>query len=94
MIVDGRPDAEHEIEAVDDLDEALRRVQAEDTRLIIRREGEPIAALIPLLDLRLLLKLEEDELDRIAVDEIRHAEADPEDQGWIPLDRVRQDLGL
>ena len=77
-----------------DLRAAVERAAANEERLVVRAGGEELAAIIPMEDFRLLLRLEEEELDRIDVEEARKALADPENQTRIPLAQFRAELGL
>lgn len=94
MVTKVLPDAGYEIETVEDIDEAIRLVNADDARVIFERDGEPVAAVISLESLRLLLRLEDEELDRIDLEEIRRAEADRAQQERIPWEQVKSELGL
>jgi hypothetical protein len=85
--------AEYEIESVTDPVEALRRAQSTAERVVIEEGGEPVAAVIPIQDLYLLLRLEDEELDRIDLEEIEKREADP-NQDPIPWDVVKTELVL
>ena len=86
--------AEYEIASVTDPVEALRRARSTAERVVIEEGGEPVAAVIPIHDLYLLLRLEDAELDRIDLDEIRKAEAEPGGQDTIPWAQVKAELGF
>jgi hypothetical protein len=77
-----------------DLARAVRRAAAEQRRLVVREGDREIAAIIPLEDLRLLLRLEEEELDRIDQAELRRALADPDNYPPIPWEQVKREAGL
>ena len=77
-----------------DLRAAVERAAANDERLVVRAGDEELAAIIPMEDFRLLLRLEEEELDRIDIEEVRRLRADPNEQEWIPLEQVKAELGL
>ncbi len=49
----------------DDLVQATQRAATAGRRLLVQHAGKNISAIIPIRDLHLLLRLEEDELDRI-----------------------------
>jgi hypothetical protein len=66
----GWDDAQDEIEMVEDVSEAIRRARENDERLVLGRDGQALVAVLPLRDLRLLLRLEEEELDRIDLEGI------------------------
>ncbi|MBI4590825.1 MAG: type II toxin-antitoxin system Phd/YefM family antitoxin [Candidatus Rokubacteria bacterium] len=59
-------------------------------RVIIERRGKPVAAVIPMEDLRLLELLE----DRLDIEAARKALADPKNRRRIPWQKVKADLGL
>ena len=77
-----------------DLRAAVERAAANEERLVVRAGGEELAAIIPMEDFRLLLRLEEEELDRIDVEEILKGREDPENQELIPLETVLAKHGL
>jgi hypothetical protein len=81
----GFVDPSYEIEIVDDVRDAIRRARAEE-RVILAEEGHSPVAMIPLIDLQLLLRLEEAELDRIDVEELQRLR-----KGDEYLDRVDWD---
>lgn len=70
--------------------ELVNRVAHGRERVRVARLGRPIAAIVPIEDLELLERLE-DEVDRQAA---RDALADPENAVAIPWERVKSDLGL
>ncbi len=55
--------------------------------------GQEIAAIIPIQDLRLLLRLEE-ELERIDIEDIRRARQDPANHQRVPLEQVKAEMGF
>lgn len=61
--------------------ETLNDVEFRGERVILERKGRPAAAIIPIADLRLLEALE----DRLDVEEIERALADPTEE-WTPLE--------
>lgn len=71
-----------------DLTHVVRRAGGEHRRFIVREDGNDVAAIIPLADLFLLLRLEEEELDRIDLEEARRALADPDNGPPIPWQPV------
>ncbi|MBA2278449.1 MAG: hypothetical protein H0W06_11880 [Chloroflexia bacterium] len=73
---------------------AVRHAAESGERLIIRDGGEELVAILPLADIRFLLRLENAELDRIDLEEVRKARKDPNDQDRIPLDAMRVELAL
>lgn len=66
----------------------VRRARDEHRRFIVRDDGGDVAAVVPLADLQLLLRLEEEDLDRIDLDEARRALADPDNGPPIPWQLV------
>jgi prevent-host-death family protein len=62
-------------------------------RVVIMRRGKPAAAMVSIGDLRLLRMIEarQDELDGV---EIRKAKAEIAQQGAIPWDQIKAELGL
>lgn len=69
--------------------DALNRVARGKERVIVQRRGKPIAAVVPIEDLRLLEQLE----DEIDIAEARKVLADPTET-WEPLEKARKELGL
>jgi prevent-host-death family protein len=69
--------------------DTLNRVAYGHERIVLRRRGKDVAALISLEDLALLEQLE----DRIDIEEAKHILADP-DEVPIPYSRVRKELQL
>jgi len=73
------------------LDEALTRVSRHKDRIVLKRRGKKVAALVPLEDLKLLEKLEEE-------DDIREAKKALDEYKRtgrsIPLAEVKKRLGL
>jgi antitoxin Phd len=58
--------------------------------IVLERRGKPMAAMIPMEDLRLLERLIEEEEDRIDLEEVRKALAEPGPN--IPLDDLMEEL--
>lgn len=73
------------------LTHVVRRAKGERRRFIVRDDGDEVAAIIPLADLHLLLRLEEEELDRIDLKEARRALADPDNGPPIPWEPVTRE---
>jgi prevent-host-death family protein len=59
-------------------------------RVLVSRRGKPVAAIVPIADVKLIERLE-DELDLHAA---REALADPDRAATIPWDQVKAELGL
>ncbi|HDL52478.1 MAG TPA: type II toxin-antitoxin system Phd/YefM family antitoxin [Proteobacteria bacterium] len=76
--------------ARDSLSDTLNRVLYGRERIVIRRHGKDVAALVPMEDLRLLDEIE----DRMDLEEARTALAEAEEKGTIPWEKVKKDLGL
>ena len=70
------------------LSETINRVAYQGERVVVRRSGKDVVALIPVGDLALLEELE----DRLDIKEARKALADSEKP--VPYKKVRKDLGL
>ena len=62
-------------------------------RVVVVRDGEHVAAIIPAEDLALLERLIEDAEDRIDVEEAQRRLDDPDDE-IIPYEQARRDLDL
>jgi len=77
-----------------DFAETINQVSYGKERLIVERRGKDLAAIIPVEDLKLLERLIEEEEDRIDLEEVKKALADPRNKKTIPLEKVRKELGL
>ncbi|MHB8763181.1 MAG: type II toxin-antitoxin system Phd/YefM family antitoxin [Deferrisomatales bacterium] len=75
-----------------ELAEALRRLRTEGDRVVLEQDGEPVAAVVSVEDLRFLEQLE----DRADLEAYRAAMEEWERDGrkTIPWEQVRDDLGL
>jgi antitoxin Phd len=73
-----------------DFAEALNKVAYQHERIVLHRRGKDVAALVPMEDLELLEKIE-DQLDIEAADK---ALADPQNKTRIPWEQVKAKLGL
>ena len=76
--------------AREELSDTLNRVSYGNERIIIKRHGKELAALVPMEDLRFLEELE----DRMDLEEARAALAEAEKEGSIPWEDIKKDLGL
>jgi len=76
--------------ARDGLSDTLNRVSYGKERIVIRRHGKEIAALVPIEDLAFLEELE----DRLDLEEARAALAEAGTSGTVPWEKVKKDLGL
>ena len=70
--------------------DAINRVAFGKERVVLRRRGKEVAAMVPIHDLRLLEELE----DRIDLIDARAALAETRKKGAKPLDAILKDLGL
>jgi prevent-host-death family protein len=70
--------------ARDGLSDTLNRVSYGKERIIIKRHGKELAALVPMEDLMLLEELE----DRMDLEEARAALVQAEAEGTIPWEKV------
>lgn len=79
-------------QARDDFSDTLNRVAYRGERIVLRRRGKDLAAIVPLEDLALIERLE----DEIDVREARKALAEMKRKGEkpIPYEKVRRELGL
>jgi prevent-host-death family protein len=70
----------------------INRVAFGGERIVLERRGKPLAAMIPMEELRLLERLIAEEEDRIDLSRVREsmAEAGPN----VPLDTVMKELGI
>lgn len=76
-------------ELLNALDAYLCRVHDDGNRVIVKRAGQAVAALIPIGDLELLMAVE-DRLDRT---EIEAALRESESEGYFAWDDVKAELG-
>ena len=72
------------------LAEVLNRVAFAKDRVRITRRGRAIAAVVPIEDLELIERLE----DKIDLREAEQALAEVGEEGTIPLETLREELGL
>jgi prevent-host-death family protein len=71
------------------LTESVNRVNYRGERIVIRKHGRPVAALVPVKDLDLIRELE----DRIDLEDVRKALAEAKGK-FIPWETVKRELGL
>ena len=76
--------------ARDTMSDTLNRVSYGKERIVIKRHGKDLAALVPIEDLRFLEDLE----DRIDLEDVRAALAEAEEAGTIPWEQIKKDLDL
>ena len=70
--------------------DVLNRVAYAKDRVRITRRGKAVAAVVPIEDLELIERLE----DEIDIREAEKALADVRKHGAIPCEKVKKDLGL
>ncbi len=70
--------------------DTINRAAYGKERVVVRRRGKDIAAVVPIDDLRLLEELE----DRVDLADARAALAETKKKGTTPLDKILKDLGL
>jgi prevent-host-death family protein len=70
--------------------DTINRAAYGKERVVVRRRGKDIAAVVPIDDLRLLEELE----DRIDLADARASLAETKKKGARPLDAILKDLGL
>jgi prevent-host-death family protein len=73
--------------AADRLADPVRRAEVGKERVVVRRRGKAVAAVVPMEDLRFLERLE----DRIYLAEAKRALADPRRTSY---EQLRKKLGL
>ena len=76
--------------AREELADALNRVAYGGERIMIHRRGKNVAALVPVEDVKLLERLE----DQIDLDLARKALAEAKRKGTIPWSQIKKELGL
>ena len=79
--------------AQDEFATILNRVADGKERIVLHRDGKPVAAVIPVEDLKLLERLIEEEEDRIDLAKAERVLADPTEE-WIPLAQVLTEEGI
>ncbi len=75
---------------LDDISGVLDHVTTDKDRVILIREGNEVAALVPLEDLELLEELR----DLLELEEIEASHREAQEKGTIPLQEVKARLGL
>jgi prevent-host-death family protein len=76
----------------EEFSDTLNRVAYRGERIVLRRRGKDLAAIVPIEDLALIEKIE----DEIDIREARKALAEMKREGGrgIPYEKVRRELGL
>lgn len=83
-------DSVNTTEARENLAEVINRVTYAKDRVRITRRGKQVAAMVPIEDLELLERLE----DEIDIREAKKALADARKHGTIPWETAKEELGL
>ena len=91
--INGLIDPSYEVEVVEDVQEAIRWARVQE-RVIVASEGQPPIAVIPLLDLQLLLRLEDEELDRIDAEDLRRLKESDDYDDLVTWDEVKMQSRL
>ncbi|MSP00649.1 MAG: type II toxin-antitoxin system Phd/YefM family antitoxin [Acetobacteraceae bacterium] len=85
------------VEATSDrLPDAIARAERDEVRIVLTRDGEPVAAIIPLTDLRALDEVDAAEdayWSRMADERIARWEAEGRPPG-IPMEEIARELGV
>ncbi len=76
------------------LTKLLKRAVQRKERVIVRRRGKELAAVIPIEDLRLLERLIQQEEDLRDIEDARAALAEARKKGTKPLSVFKKELGL
>ena len=76
--------------ARDNFADTLNRVSYKKERIVIRRHGKDVAAVVPIEDLQFLEEIE----DRLDLEEALAALKEAEGEELIPWEKVKKDLGL
>jgi len=78
------------VKARENFSDLVNRSAYGKERVVLTRRGKGIVAVVPIEDLKLLEAME----DRLDIEDIEKALADPENKKAIPWDKVKKDLGL
>ncbi len=78
------------VKARENFSDMVNRSAYGKERVVLTRRGKGIVAVVPIEDLKLLEAIE----DRLDLEEIAKALADPENKKAIPWDKVKKELGL
>jgi len=76
--------------------DAIEHVEHDGARVVLTRGGKPVAAIVPLQDLRALEELDEAEdahLSRVAAEAVAQWEAEGRPAG-VPMEDIARDLGI
>jgi prevent-host-death family protein len=72
------------------LSDTLNAVKFEGERVLLLRQGKPVAALVSVEDMELLERIEDEGLIRLADEADKESEGQPD----IPYDEMKRRLGL
>jgi len=78
------------VEARENFSDLVNRSAYGKERVVLTRRGKGVVAVVPIEDLKLLEAIE----DRLDLEDVERALADPENKTAIPWDKVKKDLGL
>ena len=78
------------VKARENFSDLVNRSAYGKERVVLTRRGKGVVAVVPIEDLNLLEAIE----DRLDLEDIEKALADPENNKAIPWDKVKKDLGL
>ncbi len=78
------------VKARENFSDMVNRSAYGKERVVLTRRGKGVVAVIPIEDLRLLEAIE----DRLDLEDVQRALADPKNKKAIPWDKVKKDLGL
>ena len=78
------------VKARENFSDLVNRSAYGKERVVLTRRGKGVAAVVPIEDLNLLEAIE----DRLDLEDIEKALADPENRRAILWDKVKRDLGL
>jgi prevent-host-death family protein len=70
--------------------DTINRVYYKGERIVLKRHGKELAAIIPIQDLKFLEELE----DRLDLEEVRQARKEMKRKGTIPWEKIKSDLAL
>ncbi|HUL29159.1 MAG TPA: type II toxin-antitoxin system Phd/YefM family antitoxin [Thermodesulfobacteriota bacterium] len=78
------------VEARGNFSDLVNRSAYGKERVVLTRRGKGVAAVVPIEDLRLLEAIE----DRLDLEDIERALANPKNKKAIPWNKVKKELGL
>ncbi len=78
------------VKARENFSDLVNRSAYGKERIVLTRRGKGVVAVVPIEDLNLLEAIE----DRLDLEDISKALADPENKKAIPWEKVKKELGL